>query len=218
MSSTPRELVVLLHGIGRTGRSLAGLEASLATAGYSTLNLTYPWRRGDIAASAKYVAAQLANALPAAARLHVVTHSMGGLVADRYLTLFGPQLPPGLLGRVVMLGPPLGGSEVADALVRLPPYHWLYGPAGAELTTHARAAAAPVNYPLGVIAGTLGWPYLLGQLLIAPPHDGRVAVARTRIPGTADHLTLPVAHSFMMRNPIVQRQTLHFLQHGAFAN
>ncbi len=70
--------------------------------------------------------------------LHVVTHSMGGLLARSYLT----RHRPAALGRVVMLGPPNGGSEVADLLVRTALYRRMFGPAGAQLTTGAGTPCA----------------------------------------------------------------------------
>ena len=69
---------------------------------------------------------------------------------------------------------------------------------------------------IGVIAGTrsidpVGW------LMLPRPNDGRVSVARTRIPGLHGHLVLPVSHALMMNHPIVIAQTARFLATGAFA-
>jgi len=110
----------------------------------------------------------------------------------------------------------LGGSEVADALSLFPPYRWIMGPAALELTTHARTAFTSPHYDLGVIAGTLRRPYALGSLVLPKPHDGRVALSRTRVAGLADHIVVPATHTFLMNRSDVQRQTIHFLRTGAF--
>jgi len=207
------ESVILLHGIGRTRLSMRPLERALIAAGYRTENLTYPSRRLAIDAIADWLHPRLAELWRHSTRVHMVTHSMGGLVAARYLATHGDREKT---GRVVMLAPANQGSEVADALHRLPPYRWLFGPAGQQLTTSSGSDAMPPYYELGIIAGTSGGLYPLGRAFIPGAHDGRVAVARTRHPGMADHLVVAASHSLIMRNAEVQRQTLHFLHHGSF--
>ncbi len=212
------QTIVLLHGIGRTQHSLGPIEKRLKTAGFRTVNLAYPWRSMDI----PHVAAFVADALDAKGlcgvnnRLHFVTHSMGGLVAAYMLGALRARFAPDSIGRVVMLGPPLQGSEVADALAPFALYRWFYGPAGQDLTTTSSLLDdITPDYPLGIVAGTMGWPYLTG-LLIPGAHDGRVAVERTRCSAMTDHLTLPVMHSFMPNELEVQSQVLHFVETGAF--
>ena len=139
-----RETVVLLHGIGRTKLSMKGMDRALKAAGFDTLALTYPSRSAPLAALADFVSRRIARLWDRTGRLHFVTHSMGGLVAAQLLERSKTSMPAERIGRVVMLAPPLRGSEVADALSRFPLYGWVMGPAALELTTRARQAfAAP---------------------------------------------------------------------------
>ena len=211
------EGVLLLHGIARRAASLRSLERRLTAESYATLNLDYPARRLGLADIAETIAPAVLGFADGVSRLHLVTHSMGGLVARVLLAWHRPES----LGRVVMLGPPNGGSEVADALHRLAPYRRVFGPAGAELVTSRGTVQerlfGMVDYPLGVIAGRRSL-YPLASLLLPGPNDGRVTVARTRVEGMTDHIVLPVAHPTMMWNRRVQAETVHFLREGRFGD
>ena len=195
------------------------MEVALRKERYRTLDISYPSRRGDLGSLAQFIDRRLAQAdiWITSERVHFVTHSMGGLVAARYLHDFSDRIPAGKVGRVVMLAPPSKGSELADFLSKFPPYTWLYGPAGRELTTMSWGASEILPfYEVGVIAGTTGWPYILGSALIQKPHDGRVAVERTIMDGMKDHLILLATHTFIAWKPAVHRQVIHFLKDGAF--
>ena len=213
--------MLLLHGILRRAGSMAELERALRSAGHAVLNLDYPSRRKPLDALADDVAAAVEPFLRDGGEpLHVVAYSLGGLLSRAWLTRHRPPA----LGRVVMLGTPNGGSEIADlfhrhALSRRA-FDWVYGPAGAQLVTRhddrLRALLGPVDYALGVIAGNRALDPVAARLVLPRPNDGRVSVASTRVDGMADHLVLPVSHALMMRDPGVIRQTLHFLRHGRF--
>jgi len=208
--------VLLLHGIAAGARSMRRLERAVTSAGYETLNVAYPSCKMPLTDLVVQIHAGREWIEHAGGRTHIVTYSMGGLLARAYIARYRP---PGL-GRVLMLAPPNGGSEVADLLVGNIAYRRIFGPAGAELTTGPSREVirllGEVNYPLGIIAGSQ-FVNPLGWLLIPGPNDGRVSVERTKVHGTADHITIQATHFGMMRNQTAIRHAIYFLQHGRFS-
>jgi len=216
VSANASECVILLHGLARSAHSMAELEEKLTRAGYRVENIDYPSREQAIPELAEQAVAeglkrcQAASASP----VNFVTHSLGGILVRYYYTHHSPDH----VGRVVMLGPPNQGSEVVDNLKDVPGFELLNGPAGRQLGTDKQdipKSLGPVNFELGVIAGTRSINLLLSTLL-PNPDDGKVSVESARVEGMCGFITLPVTHPFMMKNEEVIRQTLHFLKHGTF--
>lgn len=207
------DCVVLLHGLGRSPLSMVVPQLYLEHHGYLVVNHGYPSTSAPIQDLAPEVGKAIAEC-PEDQTVHIVTHSMGGILARKWL---GDHRPANL-GRVVMLAPPHHGSELVDILRQVPGYIHFNGPAGQELGTTADAvpgSLGPVDFPLGVIAGT-GTANWLASALIPGPDDGKVAVEATKVQGMADHITLPLTHTFMMNNPETLAQILAFLQNGKF--
>jgi hypothetical protein len=140
---------------------------------------------------------------------------MGGLLARVYIARYQPKR----LGRVVMLGTPSSGSEIADRLKNFGAYRAFFGPAGQQLGTQRSAVddamLPPVNYPVGIIAGNRSI-YPVAGTMLPKPHDGRVSVANTKLEGMADHVVVAASHPWLVRNAVAVEQTIAFLRDGRF--
>jgi pimeloyl-ACP methyl ester carboxylesterase len=217
-SDTTRDGVVLLHGISRTARSFRRMQAAIEDAGLATLNQGYASRRKALEALAEDIHPAIDRfAESIEGSVHFVCHSMGGLLARVYLARHRPKH----LGRVVMLGTPNGGSEIADRLKNLGAYRAFFGPAGQQLGTRRDPAIdellPPVDYPVGVIAGNRSI-YPITSVMLPKPHDGRVSVENTRLDGMADHIVIGASHPWLVRNGEAIEQTIAFLKGGKFTS
>lgn len=216
LSIDTKQLVILLHGIARTARSMRSIEKALLQQGYLTLNVDYPSRHGSIKALADNVHQQVLT-YPNIQQLtlHMVTHSMGALVARSLLAM--PLFNN--VQRVVMLGPPNQGSEVADFIMHYQPFKAFYGPALTNLSTHHAKTqpfpALPAHCQVGIIAGSINIDPIC-YFLLPRQNDGKVSLASTKIAGMTDHIELPTTHAFMMYNKGVIKQICHFIAHGYF--
>jgi pimeloyl-ACP methyl ester carboxylesterase len=194
------------------------MQAALDVAGFATLNLGYESRRKPLETLADDIhpaITRFAGATPGL--LHFVGHSMGGLVARAYLARY----PTSRMGRVVMLGTPNGGSQIADRLGHLALYRAYFGPAGQQLGTRRDAATQavlpPVTYPVGIIAGNRSIDPISSVFLLPGPNDGRVTVEDTKLDGMTDHIVIGTAHAFLPTDSRAIALTIAFLRNGQFA-
>jgi hypothetical protein len=190
------------------------MERALQKEGFATLNLAYLSRKYPLEVLVDDIHAGIYRFAMQTDALHFVTHSMGGLLAQLYLAKHRPIR----LHRVVMLGPPNGGSEVADFLKETAPYRAFYGPAGQQIGTKRESSARlpPPDYCVGIIAGNKTIDPFSSFFIVPRPNDGKVSVESTRLKGMTDHLVLGATHSGLLRHQGAINQTISFLRDGRF--
>ena len=213
---TTDECVVLLHGLNRSWRAMRPMAEALQREGFTTANVDYPSQSGSIEEIAPVAVETGLHECreTGATKIHFVTHSLGGILL-RYQTKTA-TIPE--LGRVVMLGPPNQGSEIIDKTRDWPGFEMLSGNAGMQLGTDVDSMPiklGPVDFELGVIAGTRTINVVASGML-PDADDGKVTVARTKVDGMDDFLTVGNSHRYITRSDIVIRNTASFLRNGTF--
>lgn len=202
--------VVLIHGIARSTQSFSRMADTLREQGYSVFRFDYPSTQVDIPTTADSLQ-QFLSSLEGITEIHFVVHSMGGLVVRAWCQRHADPR----VGRLVMLGTPNHGAELADTLKSNPVYRLVMGPAGQQLVTDGLIATLPVpQFEFAVIAGgrgnDRGW-----NPLIPGDDDGTVAVERARLEGAKAFAVVPALHAFLTSDRTVIDYTLRFLKTGS---
>ncbi|MBD9469923.1 alpha/beta hydrolase [Pseudoxanthomonas sp. PXM01] len=203
-TSLPR--VVLVHGIWNAKSWLAPLARRLRQEGFEVEAFGYP----SILGGPEPAITGLTTRLKAGAAVHLVGHSLGGLIGLEAL-----RRTPGLpVQRLVCLGSPLCGSNTARSLGRSPWTAPVLGRSGALL----QAGCPPWNgrVPVGMVAGNVARG--IGRLLTRfdGESDGTVGLDETRLPGLADHCVVASSHTGLVFSAEAARQAACFLREGRF--
>lgn len=206
------KVVVLVHGIIRSSKSFSRMRGMLKRSGYSVIGFDYPSTQVTIHDSAEYLQKVLAS-LTDVSEINFVVHSMGGLIVRTYLrTESDPRIH-----RMVMLGVPNRGANIANVVQHNPLFKLLYGPAGQQLIHDPEGFIADLPIPafeFAIVAGARGaedgW-----NPLIDGDDDGTVEVENTRLPGATDFMTVSGMHSFLMDREDVIDATCRYLTTGA---
>jgi len=208
---TAAEPVIIVHGLWMHGLVMGWMARRIRYCGFDVHSFSYPSMRLTLHENAERLAQYCGQ--QGTPRVHIVAHSMGGLVALKMLEMTRHVQ----CGRLVLAGTPYTGSYAATRLARLSGGKTLLGKSIAEWLSTARPSISGAE-DVGVIAGTRGIG--VGRL-VAPdlpqPNDGVVTLAETQIPGVTQRITLPVSHSEMLVSRAVARQCCAFLRNGRFA-
>lgn len=200
-SQGTQDVVVLLHGLFASTRSMRRASARLVEQGFGVINWGYPtfWR--SIEAHCEHLNA-LVEKLQCDASVRSVnflTHSMGGILA-RYVIEHGSAEK---IRRMVMLAPPNAGSHLTR--VSLGPFRKLL-PAISELTESPDGLPNTLRELRGVEVG-----------VIAATDDFIVKVQSTLLPEQRDHRVVEGSHFALPKMDHVLDLVLRFLDSGTFA-
>jgi len=214
-----RKVVIVLHGLGRTRSSMNGMSRFLEKDGScEALNVSYRSAIADIDNHAQSLARIIEN-LKDVEEIDFVAHSLGNIVVRRYLdSAKSAAGPDPRIKRMVMLGPPNNGAQLATALDHNLFSREFIGVPGRELAESwpklSQHLATP-QFEFGIIAGGKqdGRGY---NPLLSGDNDMVVTVEETRLTGARDFLCVPAIHTLIMDEVAVQEATARFLEHGYF--
>jgi len=209
-----RPVVVVLHGLWRTRRSMSPLAASFREAGYEVLDVTYPSARASIEEHAAQVAGLLDRLSGTDREVSFVTHSLGALVTRQLLAREGDAWRGRhRVHRAVFIAPPNRGARLAEIGRRVPLLPWIYGEPMRQIAGGFTRDLAGPGVPFATIAGGCGddegW-----NPLIPGDDDGVVAVAETRLPGAAGELVVRRLHTTIMKDPAAIGAAVAFIRRG----
>ena len=189
------------------------MQSVLEPDGYTFVNFDYPSTQQPISVFADQLQ-QLIASLDGIERIHFVAHSMGGLIVRKWCQQYSdPRVQ-----RMVMIGTPNNGAEIATMLKKNLLFQLIFGPSGQQLVSDPEEFISTLPTPtmeFAVIAGARGTPDGFNPL-IPGDDDGIVTVLSARLAGAADYLAVSVLHSFQPWAPDVMQATRRFLSTGAF--
>ena len=191
--------LLLVHGLGRTPLSLAGLARCLKQQGHQIEQLGY------LAAVESFgrICARVRRRLEAMARTNqpyaLIGHSLGGLVLRAALNGLKPAPV-----HLVMLATPNQPPRLARRLCRFWPYRLLSGESGQLLARpDFFEQLPPPPVPYTIIAGSAG-PRGPRSPFGQDVNDWLVAVEETKVVADDRPTVFPVGHTFMMNDGQVQ--------------
>lgn len=204
-----RDIAILVHGLWMHGLVMLPLQWRLQRAGFVVRRFSYPSMRKGLEANVQALVALIEGMC--GGRVHLVGHSLGGLVALAALARFAERP----VGRAVLMGSPYVGCHCAAYLLRRPLLNRMVGRSLRDWLAQPRPRL-PAAAQVGVLAGNGGWG--LGRLIpgLPEPNDGVVALTETPVPAARDAICLPLGHTRMLFSSRCALQVAAFLRTGNF--
>ncbi len=212
--ASARATVVFVHGAIVRGWEMALLRSRFRRLGYRVRQFRYRSMMLGLDENARRL--KLFLDATGGDVLHVVAHSMGGVLVRQVFERYPDPRP----GRLVAIGSPFLDCWVGRRFHRL---HPVLGRLmiGQTVADHISSPIDPVWHgarDFGVLAGT--YPFGIGAVFGSHPRpsDGTVLLDETRLQGIRDHVTFRLNHFGMLFSKRCCAQIARFLTTGAFGH
>lgn len=218
------KVVIVLHGLIRTSKSMAPMATFLNEKGkYTTVNFQYASTRKSVGDHAVALKSLIDNLGPDVTEINFVGHSLGNIVVRRYLgdttdPVTGRQGDP-RVKRIVMIGPPNQGSRMARLLKSSLLFNTIAGVSGSDLSRgweKLKPTLATPKMEFGIIAGGQKTDKNWSNFVLKGKDDFTVSLEEAKLVGASDLMVKPLLHSTMMHQPVVLEGALSFFQNGYF--
>lgn len=202
MTEPSQEAVVLVHGLWMKRWTWASYRRFLSQHGYKVYLFGYKTTRQPFERSIMQLTAFVNSREEQT--VHLVVHSMGGILAMRALPKINKS------GKLLMLGSPINGSKVAKKLTKIGWHQGLLKYATEPLTVGITNPFT--NRPIMMIAGTS--PYGMGRFVERKlgVSDGTVALDETEADWIQFRQNIHSSHFGLLRNKQAKQLTLDFLK------
>jgi esterase/lipase len=207
--------VILVHGFGRTSKSMKKLETGFVEKGFDVFNWSYSTKQTTIIDIAYKLFPLYKIQKKRYDKVYFVTHSLGGIIVRCMLKVFDIYALDG----IVMIAPPNGGSSYVKCLIKSDIINYLMSPILKELSDkdHINQICKDPKVNLMVIAGTKNltinnpnsW---ISQFMISTPNDGTITVRETILARMDKFSTVVSNHTIIMKDPIVINRSIEFLE------
>ncbi len=210
-----KKVVLLIHGLGRTRKSMSKLAKYFAANGYTPINFEYASTRTTIKAHAEALA-NVISSLDGVEEIYVVGHSMGNIVFRAYLSHFiddtTQQGGDPRISASVMIAPPNHGAYIARILKPTGVFGLVLGKSGNELASRWDEFAMNLATPMhrfAIVAGKFNY-----NPLFKIDNDFIVSVDETKLAGADDFQVYNAMHATIMANKNVVESVLRFFEKG----
>lgn len=200
----------LIHGLFMHGALMKYLESGLEKCGYDVYTFSYESVGKAMSENANLLVEFVKQNSKSGDVCHFVGHSLGGLLI-RLAYEISPEL---FTGKIVTLGTPHNGSEVAKRVAE-DLYQGILG-GSYENALDGELPEWKGEIPLGSLSGTasIGVGMIFNSL--EKPNDGTVSVTETQLENQTDHIEMNLSHNAMLLSAKVVEQVDYFLKNEKF--